>query len=462
MSILPLAISEINLSEARELNRFDAEYFEPNHLRLNSILTKKSTKAVSSFAVVTDGIHESIDFDDDSIVNLLSAMSPKENYFDISKNKTISESQHKANPRTALQINDIIISTVGTIGNCAVIDKDLLSANSDRHVGIIRIHDGYLPRYLSTFLLTKYGRFQTFRESTGNVQLNLFIEKLLTLRVPIATLAFQERIEVLIARAQLNRSKSIKTYNNAEQLLLDATGLGKYKSTIRNVSVRTFADFSIAARLDAEYWNLDYDDIEALVKDSPFGFHSMRDAFHISDEKFELHLDKVYEYIQLADINPRIGTVESSTELLGSELPSRARMKVRNRDILVSSVEGSVSKIALVSDSSLNLIGSTGFIVLREKELLSEVALVLLKCPAIQQLIKRQAQGSILTAVPKITLGRIIIPKIDSVNQEKIAAMIIEVHNRIYEADIMFAKAKRAVEIFIEKDETTAINFLNS
>lgn len=77
----------------------------------------------------------------------------------------ISEKAHKQNPRTALKENDIIISTVGTIGNCAVVNRSVLPANSDRHIGIIRIKDNiFKPRYISTFLLSKYGTFQTLRE----------------------------------------------------------------------------------------------------------------------------------------------------------------------------------------------------------------------------------------------------------------------------------------------------------
>ena len=57
----------------------------------------------------------------------------------------------------------------------------------DRHVGIIRIRkDAEVdPFYLAAFFNCSYGRFQTWRESTGNVQLNLFIEKINELLVPI-------------------------------------------------------------------------------------------------------------------------------------------------------------------------------------------------------------------------------------------------------------------------------------
>lgn len=94
---------------------------------------------IGDFCDVTDGIHTSIDYDEESCVNLISATSPRENYFDLSRNAKISEKAHADNPRTALRLHDVVLSTVGTIGNCAVVDQNVLPANSDRHVGIIRV-----------------------------------------------------------------------------------------------------------------------------------------------------------------------------------------------------------------------------------------------------------------------------------------------------------------------------------
>jgi len=173
-----LEATEIKLSKINDELRIDAEYFIKNNLLLESILCKKNLTKIDDFAYVTDGIHTAIDYCEESNVNLISATSPRENFFDISRQVFISEDAHKKNPRTALNYGDVIISTVGTIGNCAVADESILPANSDRHVGIIRLKKDFSPYFLSTFLLTKYGRFQTTRESTGNVQLNLFLYKI--------------------------------------------------------------------------------------------------------------------------------------------------------------------------------------------------------------------------------------------------------------------------------------------
>ena len=171
---------------------------------------------INEIATVQDGIHTSIDYDEKSRINLISATSPKENVFDLSRSAFISEKAHLENPRTALRNKDVIISTVGTIGNCAVVDDSILPANSDRHVGIIRINGNYSPYVLSSFLLSKYGRVQTIRESTGNVQLNLFIYKLRDLIVPSFKNQFQQQIETIVKTAHSKIAESKQIYFAAE------------------------------------------------------------------------------------------------------------------------------------------------------------------------------------------------------------------------------------------------------
>ena len=162
---------------------------------MQTLIKSKKHIAIRDIGVVTDGIHTSIDYDKNSGINLISATSPKQNVFNLTRNAYISEAAHIANPRTALRENDIILSTVGTIGNCAVVNTDILPANSDRHVGIIRLNSSINPYVLSTFLLTKYGRNQTVREATGNVQPNLFLYKIKEIIVPIFGDMFQNTVK---------------------------------------------------------------------------------------------------------------------------------------------------------------------------------------------------------------------------------------------------------------------------
>jgi hypothetical protein len=117
-----LEISEVMSSKLNSETRIDAEYFKNENLFLSATLKKHELVTIGEFAYVTDGIHTAIDYCENSRINLISATSPKENIFDLSRQVFILEDAHSKNPRTALKKGDVIVSTVGTIGNCAVVD----------------------------------------------------------------------------------------------------------------------------------------------------------------------------------------------------------------------------------------------------------------------------------------------------------------------------------------------------
>lgn len=262
-----LEISEINFSELNNEHRIDAEYFSKQNLFFQKELLDYGIMRIGDIATVTDGIHTSIDYDVNSHINLISATSPRDNVFDLSRCAYISEKAHSENPRTALKKNDVIISTVGTIGNCAVVDDSILPANSDRHVGIIRINTDYSPYVLSTFLLSKYGKTQTLRESTGNVQLNLFIYKLRELYIPRFSETFQQTIEQIVKSAHVNLSKSKSLYSEAEEYLLSELGLKNWQPNNAPINIKQLKEsFLASGRLDAEYYQQKYDEIESIIK----------------------------------------------------------------------------------------------------------------------------------------------------------------------------------------------------
>lgn len=448
-------MSEIKLSMLNEELRIDAEYFSKQNISGIKRLSDFGTIKINDIAEVTDGIHTSIDYDENSCINLISAGSPKENVFDLSRNVFISEKAHKANPRTALRKNDVIISTVGTIGNCAVVDESILPANCDRHVGIIRIKKDYSPYVLSTFLLSKYGRLQTMRESTGNVQLNLFIYKLKELLIPAFSKDFQSKIETLVksAHAKLEKSKSL--YAQAENLLLCELGMsGENLSEFSkpcggaNVSIKRFSDVFQSGRLDSEYYQKKYDLIEEKI--SHLETLKISEIGKLNDKNFSPEENAEYKYIELADIGTQ-GEISSCTLAKGSELPTRARRIVHKGDVLVSSIEGSLQSCAIVPSEFDGALCSTGFYVIEPKTMNAETLLILLKSENIQLLLKKGCSGTILTNISKEEFLKIRIPVLSTEIQSKIASLVRSSFSCRAESRQLLQNAKTLVEQEIEK-----------
>jgi hypothetical protein len=254
-----LEATELLLSEVlpgNDVFRLDADYFGKSVLIALQQLSRIGAVRLCAIAKITDGIHESLPFVEDGPVKVLSAKHPRDNFIDTTSYETISQIYNDKNPRTALREGDVLLSTVGTIGNAAVVTGDTLPANSDRHIGIIRLDvDEVSPYFLSTFLVGKYGRAQSLREATGNVQLNLFISKIDQLLVPRFSARFEQQIATQVASAYKTRKQADLRLAEAEQMLLHTLGLDNWQPPEPQSYVRSSRDAFSAGRLDAEYFS---------------------------------------------------------------------------------------------------------------------------------------------------------------------------------------------------------------
>lgn len=414
---------------------------------------------MGNIAFVTDGIHESIDFDENSKINLISAKAPKQNTFDLSATGHISELQNKFNPRTQLQEDDVIISTVGTIGNCAVVDKSILPANSDRHVGIIRLNRKYKPRYVSTFLLSKYGKFQTERHTTGNVQPNLFIYKLKALKIPFISDIFQDIIEnkVMQAQQELNNSKDL--YFKAEEILLKELNMKDFKKSQDNIVIKSLSEsFELSGRIDAEYYQKKYYDYENMI--IKYGNYTrICDEFTLNKKKVVLN-KKQYNYIEIGDINIGDGSFTYNNFEV-SELPSNAQINVDIGDILVSKVRPYRGAVSIINKKIEDLIVSNAFTVLHSKGFYStEVLYIILRTNIYKDWLLKWNVGTSYPVIKDDDILQMVIPLIPEELQKVISEKISKSNNCRLRAIKIFEIAKKAIEIAIEQDENAAIEWI--
>ena len=261
--------SEIRVSSIGPRFRMDAEYYKPIYLHRARTLARHETIELGRIGIVTDGIHASPVFEPGSGIRYISAKCVKECVFDLSDAEEIAAEMHRKNPRTALQANDVIISTVGTIGFCAVVEDDMLPANSDRHVGIVRIRDTerYDPHYIAAFINSVYGRNQTIREATGNVQLNLFIYAISKLRVPFPN--GYQKIRDQVRSALALRRESQELYSSGQRMLEEQLQLDKNKLTHTIGYECRLAGIFADRRWDAQHYRPKYEALMEVIRKAP-------------------------------------------------------------------------------------------------------------------------------------------------------------------------------------------------
>lgn len=456
-----LNATEISLSKLLDRNevfRIDAEYFGTEALAVIERLRGRGAVPLGSMAAITDGIHTSLPFVDDGAVKVLSAKHPKENYIDRSQFETISAEFHAQNPRTALRENDVLISTVGTIGNSAVVTADLLPANSDRHIGIIRLDKGTMSPYvLSTFLLGRYGKTQSIRETTGNVQPNLFISKIGELLIPQFAEPFENSIATTVQRAYWLREDSAGQIAHAEFSLLHALGLSSWHVPESLSYLRNSSEAFAAGRLDAEFFTPRVRDmLSRLGRDGL----TIQDVAPVRKERFTPATSGDFHYIEIGGIGGD-GTAQAE-RLPHREAPSRATQYVRVGDVVTSTVRPVRRLSAVIEADQDGYVCSSGFVVLQPRAIRSDVLLTYLRLPPVCALMDLHTSASMYPAISEADLVALPIPNIPTATQQTIEKSALAARQAKRRATQLLDAAKRAVEIAIEDSEAAAMAYLDT
>ncbi len=287
-----------------------------------------------------------------------------------------------------------------------------------------------------------------------------FYEFLLTnLPIPTCLFSIDKSIKKIIGKALEIRIFSRELYQEAEKILLAELGLANWKAKHRLWFVANYSDTQEAERIDAEYFQPKYDEIIDAIKSYSGGWDTLGNIVSVNDKNFKPKDEKKYRYIELSNIGGN-GEITNITTEEGQYLPTRARRIVLNGNIIVSSIEGSLSSIALIEKEYDNALCSTGFFVINSEFLNSKILLVLLKSIVGQLQLKKGCKGTILTAISKDELNKIILPKISKETQTKIQQKIEESFRLRKQSKQLLENAKRTVEIAIEKDEKTATQWL--
>ncbi|HDZ5085038.1 TPA: restriction endonuclease subunit S [Campylobacter jejuni] len=457
-----LEVSVLKLSEAQKDNesfRIDSEPFKKSNLYTN---TNLSYEKLSNIADINPSKVEINNCLKNTIVTFLSMQNLGSGFIHHREQGQIIEFE---NGYTYFAENDILIAKITPCmehGKCAIA-TDLYNGIGfgSTEFNVFRIRD---PRFLTEFVFCYLNRDSIRKIATDNMVgtsgrqrvPTAFYEKL---PIPILPIEFQLEIQNLVKDSHKALEESKELYKKAEEILYLELGLDPknplqslldskidHSTKSLNISICTLKEsFLKTGRLDSEYYQSKYEDIEKFIKSYPNGYDSFSNIINNKDTNFTPKNNENYNYIELANIGNN-GNINEPISDLGKNLPTRARRIVSNGDVIISSIEGSLSSCALITQEFNKHLVSTGFFVLNSKLLNGETLLVMFKSQIFQEYLKKFPSGTILCAINKEELSKIFIPKIDPTTQEKIAKYIQESFNLRKKSKQLLDNAKIKVE----------------
>lgn len=199
-------------------------------------------------------------------------------------------------------------------------------------------------------------------------------------------------------------------------------------------------------RLDPNFYKFEFQLIVNRITQNPS--KKLLQLVQFSNETWngEDFFESIFPYIEISAIDLDSGEIKEINHVPIGEAPSRAKMIVRENDIIVSTTRPNRGAIAKISKNQDFSIASTGFSVIRYlkvKELLKEYLHIILRHRICLNQMSQRSSGRNYPAITQEELGNIIIPLPTLSIQNEIVEHITDLRQR---AKTLEAEAKEAIE----------------
>ena len=504
-----LEISEINLSHVENNFRLDPEFYGKHFRLITEKIKSKPHQRFGDMCHLFDGpfgsdFHSS-GYAKDGVPIIRMQNIKKSGIFDDTDIEYVSYEDAELLKKHTAYPYDIITTKIGFLGYTAI-----LPSTNEKYIfrreltKIVIKNPEILANYLCTFLNTEYGRKQAYRFASGTTRDRVLLINQRDFVVPIFSNIFQEAIETFLKFEEKIREESKLTYFQAETLLLNALGMADFSPSTENINIKSFKDsFLATGRLDAEYYQPKYDELENKIKNYiPSRSHALRgnefstapavqDAARLTlhshaargneetvsplsykslNEFIENYSTgypyKSEDYLENSGVplirinNIKKGFLDiSNTAYLPIE-----QMEISEKDIAVEgdillSMSGTIGNTCVIPEGITALINQR-IMRFTPKNYNPLVLMLILNSIMGEYQLERVGTGGVQTNISSNDINKIIIPILPDEIQAKIAELIQQSFTLKAQSEQLLATAKRAVELAIETNEQTALDYI--
>lgn len=380
----------------------------------------------------------------------------------------IPEEENEKNIVTCLSRNDIILSKTANAA-ASLVNLDKCNTSQDTVAVKLKENSHFLSHYVVIFLNTKYGLKQMQRWFTGNIQMHLNLEDCKeNLLIPLYSICFQEVIKSLFEEFIKVNAVSKATYKKAESLLFRVLTIDKLNVSENSIAIKSFKEsFLQTGRLDAEFYQPFYDEIEAILKGN--GYEVLENI--CSEINYGTVPTSPYTedgsgipYIKGTNFKNTIIDNEGLDRLVNTDsLPERFFTK--EGDIIISQM-GTVGDTGVVEKNQEGWLFASFTIRARIKDKKKFdphfIAFFIQHIAKPYYLHRYIAQASVRQNTDLPTVKNMYIPKLKIETQREICSLVKQSFKQRQESHQLLDSAKHAVELAIEENEEEATQWLKS
>ncbi len=449
-----MSYSIIQKSQLEGAQRLDAEYYQPEYLELAKEIRNQKSENLQDVAIIRSGTTPKNR--DDTLTEGIILLKTT----DIRNNILLKDGEYyhitpkiaQRMLKTKLQPGDVLINIVGAtlkvIGRASLIPVDFPESNITQAMALLRIKNSdYLPEYIFSFLMSKYGQFQTDRLARPTGQFNLNLQELSQVLIPQISLNLQKRIAEITKETVDLQEKSTRHYQQAENLLLEELGLKDFQVSDNLSWIVNLSEVKKANRADAEYFQPKYELLITRLQRKK----KLSEFVRRVEISFRKEPDKKYNYIEIGDVNIGSGEV-SFNEILGKELPANAKVKVSGGELIVSKVRPTRGSIAIIpGEFNKDFVVSGAFSAFDVDYPTREYLQIVLRSIIGKLQLEKPTTGTSYPTVTDEDVENLWIPDLPKPTQQKIAELVRQSHQARRKSKELLEQAKKQVEDMIEK-----------
>lgn len=458
-----LEISEINLKEIlkTELLRLEAEFYTSSSFKLDNFVFGKDMIDFVQYGT-SKGLNE--EGEGYPILRLnefdSSFISTPSKYCDIIDKKTFNSLKLKKNDVLICRTN----GNAKYVGKSAIVPKDYEFAYASYLFKIRPNKEIINASTLVSFLNGKYGRIEIEKYSMASNQVNFSPAKFRQLRIPNLNQKINNRIEQATFQSFEYLSKSQSLYQSAETLLLQEIGLEDFEPSKEGINVKSLKDsFLSSGRLDAEYYQPKYDEIEKAIINYKYGYSELKNFIRSFSTGYPYKSDSYVEnggipLIRINNINK--GNLDISNAIhipLSDENLSIKDIAIEN-DILIS-MSGTIGNSCKVP-KGIKAVINQRIMKITSKNFDSEVLPLIINSSIGEMQLNRIGTGGVQTNISSNDIKKILIPNLSNETQTQIAELVERSFSLKQKSEQLLESAKKAVEMAIEQDEEIALEWI--
>lgn len=464
-----MQFSSVNYSEVDLGNRIDAEYFQPTYLNIEEELLRHNAEPLRNYCSITGSafypaathLYEIGNLPFIRCVDCISYPAITKRQNDLFEKIPIDFADGHKNIKR-LKKGEVVITKVGTPCYASII-HDIDDVALSRTVLGLKTIKKINPYYLVAYLRSKYGFLQLYRERELTIQFQLTLERVGNVLIFKPTNdSLEESIANCFSLYEKTSKQSESLFIEAENILLAELGLTNWKPKHQLAFIKNYSDTEQAGRIDAEYFQPKYEEIVKAIKAYKGGWDTLGNLVTVK-KSVEVgsgeYLDEGIPFVRVSNLSPYEITEE---KYISERLYTEINQHQPKQGEILFTKDGTPGIAHYLDAPPRKMITSGGILRLKSKttKINNEYLTLVLNSVLVKEQINRDVGGSVILHWRPDQVKETVIPILEESRQTEIQQKVTKSFNLRKQSKHLLECAKRAVEMAIEQDEQTAMQWL--